>query len=147
MNKSRHGARRGGKQRTRQEHAEETAQDYVELIAELNAECGEARAIDLARRFSVTHVTVGKALQRLERLGLVRLAPYKAISLTVAGKRLASKAKHRHQVVLKFLLSIGVPVDVAESDAEGIEHHVSEETLGAMEKIIKKLEHRLERRL
>jgi predicted ArsR family transcriptional regulator len=53
--------------RTRDEHAQETAQDYVELIAELIVEAGEARAIDLARRLGVTHVTVGRTIQRLQR--------------------------------------------------------------------------------
>src|SRR3954453_15476038 len=47
---------------TREEHSQEPAQDYVELIAVLVAETGEARAIDLARRLGVTHVTVGRTI-------------------------------------------------------------------------------------
>ncbi len=43
---------------TRREHSIETAQDYVEAIAELMASTGEARAVDLARRLGVSHVTV-----------------------------------------------------------------------------------------
>jgi DtxR family manganese transport transcriptional regulator len=38
----------------------------------------------------------------------------------------------RHETVLKFLLSLGVSPETAEIDAEGIEHHVSAETLQAM---------------
>ena len=56
--------------RTR-EHAQEIAQDYVEFIAELIAATGEARVIDLARRLGVTHVTVARTIQRLQREGLV----------------------------------------------------------------------------
>jgi DtxR family manganese transport transcriptional regulator len=114
----------------------ETAEDYVELIAALIAETGEARAIDMARRLGVTHVTVGRTIQRLQRGGLVTTQPYRSIFLTDAGRTLAEKARRRHQTVVEFLRSIGVPASVAESDAEGIEHHVSEETVAAFRKLL-----------
>ncbi len=124
--------------RTRQEHAEETAQDYVEMVAELIDTTGEARVIDLARRLGVTHVTVSRTLQRLRRNGLVTFLPYRSIFLTAAGRRLADETRHRHEVVVEFLLSLGVPAAVAQSDAEGIEHHVSQETLEAFEKHLRR---------
>jgi DtxR family manganese transport transcriptional regulator len=124
--------------RTRQEHSEETAQDYVEMIAELIDATGEARVIDLARRLGVTHVTVSRTLQRLRRSGLITSLPYRSIFLTAAGKRLSEESRHRHEVVVEFLQSIGVPAAVAQSDAEGIEHHVSRETLAAFEKHLRK---------
>jgi len=120
--------------RTRQEHSEETAQDYVEMIAELIDTTGEARVIDLARRLGVTHVTVSRTLQRLRRAGFITSLPYRSIFLTAAGKRLSDESRHRHEVVVEFLQSIGVPAAVAHSDSEGIEHHVSSETLAAFEK-------------
>ncbi len=58
------------------------------MIAELIAEAGEARAIDLARRLGVTHVTVGRTIQRLQREGFVTAQPYRSIFLTAAGRRL-----------------------------------------------------------
>ncbi len=124
--------------RTRDEHAQETAQDYVELIAELIAEAGEARAIDLARRLGVTHVTVGRTIQRLQREGFVTTQPYRSIFLTAAGRRLAQESRRRHETVVEFLKSLGVPDLMAESDAEGIEHHVSAETLRAFVQHLKK---------
>jgi len=117
--------------RTRQEHAQELAQDYVEIIADLIAKTGEARVSDLARRLSVTHVTVGRSIRRLQRGGLVTAQPYRAIFLTDAGRALAEASRRRHAIVLEFLKSLGVPDAVAQSDAEGIEHHVSKETLAA----------------
>jgi len=128
--------------RTRQEHSQETAQDYAEMIAELIETTGEARAIDLARRLGVTHVTVGRTLQRLRRDGLVSFLPYRSIFLTAAGRRLAEEARHRHEVVVEFLQSLGVPAAVAQSDAEGIEHHVSRETLEAFEKHLRRAKKR-----
>src|SRR5262249_30239304 len=57
--------------RTRQAHSLEIAEDYVEVVADLIAANGEARAIDIARRLGVTHVTVTKTIARLQRAGLV----------------------------------------------------------------------------
>ncbi len=116
---------------TRREHASETAEDYVEAIADLTASQGEARVVDLARRLGVTHVTVNRTLARLQREGFVSVQPYRAIFLTLAGRKLAEEFQHRHSVVVAFLCSLGIPQKTAEIDAEGIEHHVSPDTLAA----------------
>jgi DtxR family manganese transport transcriptional regulator len=123
-----------GYRRARSDHARETGEDYVELIADLIRESGEARAVDVARRLGVTHVTVGKTLARLQREGLVTSAPYRSIFLTPRGKRLAHRARQRHELVVEFLLALGVPTRDAEADAEGIEHHISPQTLKAMKR-------------
>lgn len=113
----------------RQAHQSEVAEDYVEMIADLIATRGEARATDLADRFGVSPPTVARTIQRLIRDGLVTSEPYRAIFLTKEGQALAIRARERHQLVRDFLLALGVSEQVAETDAEGIEHHVSEETL------------------
>ena len=122
--------------RLRRDHAGEIAQDYAEAIADLAASVGEARVVDLARRLGVTHVTVNRTLARLKRAGYVNTKPYRAIFLTDAGRRLAEESKQRHDTVVAFLQSLGVSKKVALMDAEGIEHHVSPETLSAFERRI-----------
>jgi DtxR family manganese transport transcriptional regulator len=124
--------------RSRRDRAVETAQDYVEAIADLSASHGEARVVDLARRLGVTHVTVNRTLARLQQSGYVSTKPYQAIFLTDAGRRLASECKQRHETVVAFLKSLGIPDRMAEMDAEGIEHHVSPETLAAFERQLRK---------
>lgn len=125
-------------QRTREDHSRENAEDYVELIDALIAESGEARAVDLAERLGVSHVTVSKTVRRLQRAGLVTTQPYRSIFLTDEGRQMAEASRERHKLVLAFLESLGVSSDTAEVDAEGIEHHVSEETLNAMRKFVKR---------
>ena len=122
--------------RLRRDHAVEIAQDYAEAIADLAAAVGEARVVDLARRLGVTHVTVNRTLARLKRAGYVNTRPYRAIFLTDAGRKLAAESKLRHETVVAFLQSLGVSKKVALMDAEGIEHHVSPETLAAFERRI-----------
>lgn len=124
--------------RTRREHAHEIAEDYVEAIAELVAERGEARVVDLAARLGVTHVTVNRTVARLQSAGYVTAQPYRAIFLTDSGRQLAIKCKKRHETVVQFLQLLGIPERVAERDAEGIEHHVSPETLAAFTAAIRR---------
>ena len=116
---------------TRREHANEIAEDYLEAIADLTAETGEARVVDLAKRLGVTHVTVNRTIIRLQKAGFVTSQPYRAIFLTEQGRNLAATCKNRHETVVAFLRSLGIPERVAEMDAEGIEHHVSPDTLTA----------------
>ena len=113
----------GNPRRTRQEHSQEIALDYVELIAELIATTGAARVTDLARRLGVTHVTVNRTIQRLRRGGLVNAQPYRSILLTEAGRKLSEESRRRHEIVVEFLKSLGVPDAVAHLDAEGIHVH------------------------
>jgi DtxR family manganese transport transcriptional regulator len=122
--------------KAREDNAAEAAADYVELIQDLIDEYGEARATDLATHMGVSHVTVSKGLQRLVKSGLVTYRPYRSIFLTETGRALAQHARERHQVVLQFLLALGVPNTVAEQDAEGMEHHLSPETLEAFKKFL-----------
>ena len=124
--------------RSRRDRAAETTQDYVEAIADLAAARGQARVVDLARRLGVTHVTGTRTLARLQAAGYVSTQPYRAIFLTEPGRTLATECKRRHETVVAFLLSLGVPERAAELDAEGIEHHVSPETLAAFENALKK---------
>ncbi len=117
----------------RQDHATETAQDYVEAIDDLINEKGECRLIEIARKFAVSHVTVNRTIARLKRDGYVESQPYGPIFLTASGKKMANESRRRHEIVLQFLISLGVQEQTAIHDAEGMEHHVSEETLKAME--------------
>ena len=117
--------------RVRDAHSSEIAEDYVELIADLLETTGEVRAVDLAQRFGVTPATVNSTVKRLVRDGLVRSERYRAIFLTGAGRALAERCRERHRIVRDFLVALGVGPVTAESDAEGIEHHVSDETLAA----------------
>ena len=121
--------------RIRRAHQSEVAEDYVEMISDLIEETGEARTVDLAARFGVTSPTVNAIVRRLQRENLVETRPYRSIFLTEAGEALAESSRARHQIVRDFLVTIGVPETIAEEDAEGVEHHVSEETLAVFAQI------------
>lgn len=122
--------------RTRADHAAETAEDYVEAVADLIDQKGACRVVDLSQRLGVSHVTVIRVIQRLEAEGLVATEPYRPVLLTAKGRRLAIACRQRHDAVYDFLLKLGVSERVAAIDAEGIEHHLSEETLARIRAFI-----------
>ena len=123
----------------REDHQQETAEDYVELIYDLIEARGEARVTDLSQRFAVSHATVNKVVKRLKGEGLVVNEKYRSIFLTDKGRELAIYCRKRHDLVVNFLEYVGVSSKTAEIDAEGVEHHVSEETLAAFQAFIDKV--------
>jgi len=123
-------------ERTRVDHATEIAEDYVEAIAEIIEEQEVCRVKDLSEHFAVSHVTVNRTVARLQRDGYVTTEPYSPVELTSQGAKLAKNSRRRHEIVLSFLMALGVSEETAATDAEGMEHHVSPETLSVMEDFI-----------
>ncbi len=111
-------------------------EDYVELIADLHAVHGEARATEIAKRLGVAHPTALKCIARLKREGLVTSRPYRGVFLTATGSALAGKVRARHRLIVDTLCAIGVPPEAAEADAEGMEHHASDATLEAFARFL-----------
>lgn len=122
--------------RARLARQSEVAEDYVELIADLLDASGEARLVDIARRLGVSHATVVNTLARLQRDALIHSQPYRGIFLTEAGRELATTVRQRHRLVVDFLRALGVDSRIAEIDAEGLEHHLSAETLEAFRRFL-----------
>jgi Mn-dependent DtxR family transcriptional regulator len=104
-------------------------EDYLEVIYELMQERGYARAVDISEYLGVKSPSVTSMLQRLHKMGLVVYERYRGITLTGKGERLARSVEERHLVITRFLRIIGVGENIANSDAEGIEHHVHKATI------------------
>jgi len=119
---------------TRKQHSLEAAEDYTELIADLIAEEGEARTCEIASRLGISHVSAVRTLKRLQKEGYLKTAPHKPVRLTCKGERLAAFSKKRHRILYAYLVALGVSKEKAAIDAEGMEHHLSEETLNAFER-------------
>jgi DtxR family transcriptional regulator, manganese transport regulator len=129
-------AERFGKARSARASA--VLEDYVELIDDLLTSQGEARPTDIARRLGVSHATAIKSIARLKREGLATSKLYRGVFLTPLGQSLAVRVRARHRVVVDLLIAVGVPRHCAELDAEGIEHHVSDDALAAFARFLRK---------
>lgn len=121
---------------TRDQHLLELAEDYVELISDLMTSKGEAKVCDIASHLGVSHVTVIRTLDRLKKRGLLQNEG--PLALTKEGQKLARMCKERHEFLLTYLTKLGVPLDIAMIDVEGMEHHISQETLTAFQRHLKK---------
>jgi len=125
-------------QESKRQNSTEMLEDYVEAILAITKKNGETRNADLSKYFGVSQATVTKNLKRLNSNNLVKSQPYRSIFLTSSGLNLAKVSKKRHEIVYNFLIKIGVSKKIAEQDSEGMEHHVSNETLMLMKKIAEK---------
>lgn len=124
---------------TRKQHLAEIAEDYAEIIFDLIALKGEARTCDIAKELGVSHVTVIRTVNRLKSKGLFETENYQPIRLTEKGLELATSSKAKHEFLLKYLMHLGVSEETARIDVEGMEHHISEETLNALRGHLNKL--------
>ena len=120
--------------KVRKAHRTENTEDYLELIADLLNRNGEARIVDIAEKLDIAQATANKTIKRLLAQGYIKKEPYRSIFLTLKGQIIASNSKKRHKTVYEFLKNLGVDEKSATSDAEGIEHHVSNKTLIKMDK-------------
>ena len=94
--------------------------------------------MDIAARLGVSQPTVAKMLARLAEGGFIEHRPYRGVFLTEAGRHIASESRARHDIVERFLRSLGVSAETARIDAEGMEHCVSGETLEAFRRALGK---------
>ena len=106
-----------------------SVEDYLEVIYELMQEKGYARSVDISKYLGVKSPSVTSMLQRLHKMRLLIYERYRGITLTPKGERLARSVKQRHLVITQFLRILGVDDKTANSDAEGIEHHVHTTTI------------------
>lgn len=84
----------------------ESLEDYLEAILAIEDAKHAARPKDIARRLSVSPPSVTAALQNLSTRGLVNYAPYDLVTLTPAGRRLATDVRRRHDALRRFFIDL-----------------------------------------
>lgn len=112
-------------------------EDYLEAILVLEMKGGRIHSIEIAKHLNVSKPAVARALKRLSNLGYIYKTSYSDIVFTKTGRILAKNIYHRHTIIKKFLISIGVDEKIAEIDCCKIEHVISNETLKALAKLVK----------
>src|SRR6476469_2940468 len=104
-------------------------EDYAKAIYALSLEgAGPVLNGEVAQRLGVTPATATSMLQRLSGLGLVDYLPYKGVSLTPTGERLALEVIRHHRLIEAYLSeALGMSDDRVHEEAEVLEHYISEE--------------------
>jgi Mn-dependent DtxR family transcriptional regulator len=125
-----------GKKETK-EYRTDRMEDYLEVIYELVQQKGYATTIDISRYLNVSSPSVTKMVKRLDETGYLKYEKYRGICLTQQGIDVAMSIHQRHSLLAEFLKMIGVDKDIANKDAEGIEHHLHPQTLNKLEEFVK----------
>ena len=104
-------------------------EDYAKAIYALERRGGEPVTTNaIAARLGVTPASASGMVKRLGELGLVEHQPYRGVSLTDDGRRVALEVMRHHRLLELYLVqSLGVPWDRVHAEAEVLEHVLSEE--------------------
>ncbi|ASK63218.1 manganese transport transcriptional regulator [Virgibacillus phasianinus] len=100
-------------------------EDYIEQIYILMESKGYARVSDIAEQLMVHPSSVTKMIQKLDKDEYVNYEKYRGFILTSKGKKIGERLVFRHELLEQFLTIIGVDNDKIYDDVEGIEHHLS----------------------
>jgi len=112
-------------------------EDYLETIYLLERENKVARVKEIAKARNVKMPTVTEVLKRLSEKGYIKYEPYGYVSTTEKGRNYAEGLYRKHKVLINFFQSVlGLPSEDAEREGCLIEHHLSEETVKRIEKLM-----------
>ena len=114
-------------------------EDYLERILDLINTKGYARVADIAQVLKISQASVTNMVQRRDAEGLLKYEKYRGLVLTTAGETLARNIMRRHHLLTDFLRMLGVDEPVIYRDVEGMEHHMSPQTLHAIEALVEEL--------
>jgi Mn-dependent DtxR family transcriptional regulator len=115
-------------------------EDYLEQILELINTKGYARVADIAHGLRISQASVTNMVQRLDAEGLLKYEKYRGLVLTTTGETLARNIMVRHRLLTDFLRTLGIRDEVIYHDVEGMEHHISPQTLHAIEALLSELQ-------
>lgn len=111
-------------------------EDYLERIYKLIDEKGYARVSDIAEGLEVHPSSVTKMIQKLDKDNYLIYEKYRGLVLTNKGKKMGKRLVDRHQLLESFLMTIGVQNENIYQDVEGIEHHLSWDSITCIETLV-----------
>ena len=111
-------------------------EDYLEVISELVDMKGYAATLDISRYMNVSAPSVTKMLKKLDADGYLIYEKYYGINLTGEGQRIADIIKQKHGILLEFFEILGIGKEIANQDAEGIEHYLNPKTIRQIRKFV-----------
>ena len=107
----------------------QSAEDYLERIDELIEEKGYARVVDIASSLKVKQASVTSMVQKLGEAGYLKYEKYRGLILTDKGREVARKIRNRHETLSRFFSLFDLDAESQRQDIEGIEHHLSPDTV------------------
>ena len=119
-------------------------EDHIEQIYLLIENKGYARVSDIAEALSVLPSSVTKMVQKLDKDGCLMYEKYRGLTLTPKGVKLGKRLVQRHELLEQFLRLIGVDEERIYEDVEGIEHHLSWNSIDRIADLVQLMEEQTE---
>jgi Mn-dependent DtxR family transcriptional regulator len=110
----------------------QSAEDYLERIHELIEEKGYARVVDIASSLKVRQASVTSMVQKLAEAGYLKYEKYRGLIMTEQGREVARRIQNRHETLSRFFSLFGIDAESQRQDIEGIEHHLSADTVAVL---------------
>lgn len=120
-------------------------EDYLENIYKLINQKGYARVSDIAESLDVHPSSVTKMVQKLDKDKYLVYEKYRGLVLTPKGKKIGKRLVDRHDLLEDFLRIIGVSEEQIYQDVEGIEHHLSWDSITCIEYLVEYFQRNPER--
>jgi len=115
---------------------QESAENYLETILFLEKRLNKVRSIDIANELNYSKPSVSVAMKNLKNNKYIEIDSDGYIKLLDKGLKIAEKMYERHTLLSNWLISLGVPSDIATEDACRIEHIISTESFEAIKKLV-----------
>ncbi|MEQ1747914.1 MAG: transcriptional regulator MntR [Prosthecobacter sp.] len=115
-------------------------EDYLEQIHNLIEGKGYARVVDIAKNLGISQASVTNMIQRLDAEGFVVYERYRGVVMTDSGRKIGQEIARRHEVLTRLLASFGLDAKTVHEDVEGMEHHMSRQTLEVLTLLMEELE-------
>ncbi|OCS94425.1 transcriptional regulator MntR [Caryophanon latum] len=115
-------------------------EDHIEQIYLLIEQKGYARVSDIAEALAVLPSSVTKMVQKLDKDGYLIYEKYRGLALTPKGQKLGKRLVQRHELLEQFLRLIGVNEQLIYNDVEGIEHHLSWDSIDRIADLVQVME-------
>jgi len=115
-------------------------EDYLEQIHNLIEGKGYARVVDIAKNLGISQASVTNMIQRLDAEGYVVYERYRGVVMTESGKKIGQEIARRHEVLTRLLSGFGLDPKTVHEDVEGMEHHISRQTLDVLTLLMEELE-------
>lgn len=110
----------------------ESGEMYLESILILSGRKESVRAVDICEYLGYSKPSVSRAMGILKKGAYIYSDKEGHINLTESGREIAEKIYERHKIISEFLISLGVPCDIAQEDACKIEHDISDVSFNAI---------------
>jgi DtxR family Mn-dependent transcriptional regulator len=115
----------------------DTMQDYLKTVFSLQHRQKIVTTSELAERLGVTPASVTGMLKKMAAKRLVAYKPYKGVSLTSSGRKIALDVLRQHRLLELYLTKIvGVPWDRVHDEAERLEHAVSPDLMARLDDLL-----------